>query len=282
MDFFSILITEQSVIAVAEHRRRGCPVRQPSPKKSPSFRMPMVASFPLVRHNGESYLSFLYIKNSIGRVALRKDRLFFAKSCDLPTAVDGRKECLGIEFAEFLGRYYGCHDWPPQELRMRRDRFPDDGMNKCARRARTIWSRRQLRSARENNDFTLGVESQTDFMLRTSLVIATVSGRKRSRCSNGFPSAGAFGNSCVCKVIRGKSAGADAADDGDGKNDERRRQMPFLEVGKNLSCKHTPFLWSKLHRLRCISRKYRIAVQNVVRSGACHGHEPKTNRAILA
>src|SRR5216683_4737800 len=46
MDFLSISITEQSVIAVAEHRRRRCPVRQPSPKKAPSFRMPMVASFP--------------------------------------------------------------------------------------------------------------------------------------------------------------------------------------------------------------------------------------------
>jgi hypothetical protein len=24
-----------------------------------------------------------------------------------------QKECLGIEVAEFLGRYHGCHDWPP-------------------------------------------------------------------------------------------------------------------------------------------------------------------------
>src|SRR5438094_7535329 len=56
------------------------------------------------RHNGEFYLSFLYIKNSIGRVALNKDRLLFGKSCDLTTAVDGRKECLGIEFTKFLGR----------------------------------------------------------------------------------------------------------------------------------------------------------------------------------
>jgi len=37
------------------------------------------------RHNSEFYLSFLYIKNSIGRVALNKDRLLFGKSCDLPT-----------------------------------------------------------------------------------------------------------------------------------------------------------------------------------------------------
>ena len=47
------------------------------------------------------------VKNSIGRVARNKDRLLFGKSCDLPTAVDGRKECFGIEFAAFLGRYHG-------------------------------------------------------------------------------------------------------------------------------------------------------------------------------
>jgi hypothetical protein len=60
--------------------------------------MPIVASFPI-----------LYIKDSIGRVALNKDRLLFGKSYDLPTAVHGRKECLGIEFAEFLGRRTGTH-----------------------------------------------------------------------------------------------------------------------------------------------------------------------------
>jgi hypothetical protein len=68
---------------------------------------------PDLRHNGESYFSFLYIKNSIGRVALSKDRLLLEKSLDPPTAVDGRQECLGIELAEFLGRYDECDDWPP-------------------------------------------------------------------------------------------------------------------------------------------------------------------------
>jgi hypothetical protein len=28
------------------------------------------------------------------------------------TAIDGRKECLGIEFAECFGRYHGCYDLP--------------------------------------------------------------------------------------------------------------------------------------------------------------------------
>src|ERR1022692_2846868 len=65
------------------------------------------------RHNGEFYLPFLYVKNSIARVALSKDRLLLRKSFDLSTVVDGRKECLGIELAEFPGRCYGCHNCPP-------------------------------------------------------------------------------------------------------------------------------------------------------------------------
>ena len=63
---------------------------------------------PGLRNDGEFYLSLLYIKNRIARVALSKDRLLFGKSCDLPTAVHGRKECLGIEFAEFLGYHSGA------------------------------------------------------------------------------------------------------------------------------------------------------------------------------
>jgi hypothetical protein len=63
---------------------------------------------PELRHNGEFYLSFLYIKNSIGRVALSKDRLLFGKIFDLSPAVDGREECLSVELDEFLGR---CHEW---------------------------------------------------------------------------------------------------------------------------------------------------------------------------
>src|SRR4029077_11882722 len=65
-----------------------------------------------LRDNCEYYLSSLYVKNSIGRVALSKDRLPFSKIFDLPAAVNGRKECIGIELAEFLGRN-GCHDWSP-------------------------------------------------------------------------------------------------------------------------------------------------------------------------
>jgi hypothetical protein len=70
---------------------------------------------PDLRHNGEFYLSYLnlYIKNSIGRVALSKDRLLFGKNFDLSTAVDGRKECFSIKFDEVLGRCHEWHDWPP-------------------------------------------------------------------------------------------------------------------------------------------------------------------------
>jgi hypothetical protein len=75
--------------------------------------MPIVASFPLFDTTVSFTFPSLYIKNSIGRVALNKDRLLLGKSFDLPTAVDGRKESLGIEFAEFLRRYDGCHNRPP-------------------------------------------------------------------------------------------------------------------------------------------------------------------------
>src|SRR6202790_389623 len=68
---------------------------------------------PDLRHNGEFYLSFLYIKNSIGGVALSKDRLLLGKSFDLSTAVDRRKECLSVEFDESLGRCHECHNLAP-------------------------------------------------------------------------------------------------------------------------------------------------------------------------
>jgi len=40
-------------------------------------------------------------------------KLLFDKRGDGSAAVDGRKKCLGIEFAAFLGSRCGCHDWPP-------------------------------------------------------------------------------------------------------------------------------------------------------------------------
>src|SRR5271169_3590696 len=107
---------------------------------------------PDLRHNGESYLPFLYIKNSIGRVALSKDRLPFGKSFDLSTAVDGRKECLGIEFDEFLGRCHECHNSAPlsRVTNPQKQNSYDVRMNECERRGEQHQASRgaKLRSAR--------------------------------------------------------------------------------------------------------------------------------------
>lgn len=37
-----------SVIVVADANRNGCPIKQPSPKKSPAFKIATTASFPCV------------------------------------------------------------------------------------------------------------------------------------------------------------------------------------------------------------------------------------------
>ena len=57
---------------------------------------------PGLRHNGEFYLSFLYIKNSIGRVALSKDRLLFGKAATFlpPSMVE--RNVLGSNLLSFL------------------------------------------------------------------------------------------------------------------------------------------------------------------------------------
>jgi hypothetical protein len=71
-----------------------------------------------LRHNCEFYLPFLYIKNSIGRITLSKDRLLLGESLDLSTAVNGRKKGLGIEFLAFLDCRRGCHDLAPLKLKV--------------------------------------------------------------------------------------------------------------------------------------------------------------------
>jgi hypothetical protein len=70
--------------------------------------MPIVASLPISETTVSFTFPSFYIKNSIGRVALSKDRLLFGKGFDLPTTVDGRKECLGVKLDEFLGC---CNEW---------------------------------------------------------------------------------------------------------------------------------------------------------------------------
>jgi hypothetical protein len=55
--------------------------------------------------------------------------------------------------------------------------------------------------------------------------------------------------------------------------------MPFLEAGKNLSCKHPPIPLVKTAQIKYSSQST-VPFVRVFRSGACHGHEPKTNRAL--
>jgi hypothetical protein len=57
---------------------------------------------PGLRHGGEFYLSFLYIKNRIGRIALSKDRLLSVKSCDLLPRSIVERNVLGSNLLRFL------------------------------------------------------------------------------------------------------------------------------------------------------------------------------------
>jgi hypothetical protein len=69
---------------------------------------------PALGQNGQFYFSFLYVKDSIGRVALRKDRLFFGKSYDLSPAVDCRKEVWRLNLRRLLaasGVMVGLFQW---------------------------------------------------------------------------------------------------------------------------------------------------------------------------
>src|ERR1700722_10778139 len=84
-----------------------------SPKKSPSFRMPIVASLPISDTTASLTFPYLYIENSIRRIPLSKDGLPSRKIFDLSSAVDGRKKCLGIEFGEFLRCRHECHNLVP-------------------------------------------------------------------------------------------------------------------------------------------------------------------------
>ena len=117
MDFFSIRITVHSVIAVAEHIRRGCPVRHPSPKKAPSVRIPIVASFPPFDTTLSLTFPIWIIEDGVTDIPLIKDSLPFGERRDCSTAVDGGKKGLGIELAALLGCGHGFHDWPLSMLK---------------------------------------------------------------------------------------------------------------------------------------------------------------------
>ena len=108
MDFLSIFITEQSVHCGCGAQAEWLPCKAAFSEEIALVQNADCGFLPDLRHNREFYLSFLYIKNSIGRIALGKDRLLFGETFDLSTAVDGREEYLGIKLAESLGR---CHEW---------------------------------------------------------------------------------------------------------------------------------------------------------------------------
>jgi hypothetical protein len=65
------------------------PCKATFPEEVALVKNPYGGFLPDLRHNREFYLSFFYIKNSIGRVALSKDRLLLGKSFDPSTAVEG-------------------------------------------------------------------------------------------------------------------------------------------------------------------------------------------------
>jgi hypothetical protein len=113
MDFLSIRITDAIGHCGCGAQAKTLPCKATFSEEITLVQNADCGFLPDLRHNCELYLSFLYIENGIGRVTLNKDRLFFEKRCDLPTAIHGREKCLGIEFDEFLGRYHEFHDRPP-------------------------------------------------------------------------------------------------------------------------------------------------------------------------
>jgi hypothetical protein len=92
----SIRITEQSVM-VSRAQAGGCPVRQPSEEG------PVQNADGFLPPSTQRWFYFLSVDKKHRMNRLNKDRLFFG-SYDFPTAVEGRKERLGVELLSF---------WPP-------------------------------------------------------------------------------------------------------------------------------------------------------------------------
>src|SRR5437879_4524771 len=59
--------------------------------------------------NREFYFSRLQIENRICRISLRENGPLFRKEHSFPTLTNCGKECLGVEFAAFLGNCAGTH-----------------------------------------------------------------------------------------------------------------------------------------------------------------------------
>ena len=104
MVFLPIRKMVESVIAVAEPMRSGCPARQPSPKEVPLTQNSDCCFLACLRDHGEFYPAGLDIKHRIGGIPLSEDSLFPLEKQRFPVLSDGREKCLGIENAVFLSR----------------------------------------------------------------------------------------------------------------------------------------------------------------------------------
>jgi hypothetical protein len=118
---------------------------------------------PDLRHDCEFYFSFLYIKNSIRRVALSKDRLLFGKASIFLPPLRVERNVLGSNLLIFLAGAMGVMMAPFSRVPNAQEATSMIKMNESARggEQRQASARVKLRSARPKNVFTLGVESQS-------------------------------------------------------------------------------------------------------------------------
>jgi hypothetical protein len=84
---------KQSEIAVELDMRSGCPARQPSPKKSPAFKIRDDCLLSLLGNNRELNPAFLDKIDGISRIALGKNAVVDAVlSVRFPTGGLGQKD----------------------------------------------------------------------------------------------------------------------------------------------------------------------------------------------
>jgi hypothetical protein len=94
---FSIRMIVQSVTATADARRSGCPIRHPSPKKSPAPRMATTASLPC-RRDQDLDLALLDVEHRIGGRALLKNDPIRLEGGNASTAIKRGEKHVWVEF----------------------------------------------------------------------------------------------------------------------------------------------------------------------------------------
>jgi hypothetical protein len=97
MSAFVIRTITHSVIAETVDRRSGCPVKHPSPKKSPVPRIATTASFPCSEMTVFLDLAALNVENRIRGFALRVNNLILPVIGNGSPAVYFREKYFGIE-----------------------------------------------------------------------------------------------------------------------------------------------------------------------------------------